>query len=73
MYTSHRPDTNECTCLSCDKGSVGEEKGDLRLQFHMKGTNTTTERNYTLTGEQSFPTEEGTETLGKYMVENLKT
>ena len=84
MYTSHRPDTNECTCSSCDMGPVGEdnEKDEkqtkpildhLRLQFHLKGTNTTTERNYTLTGEQSSPTEEVTETLSECMVEGLKT
>ena len=82
VYTSHRPDTDECTCLSCDMGPVEEDnekdKGQtksildhLRLQFHLKGTNTTTERSHTLTREQSSPTEEVTETLSEYMVEGL--
>ena len=83
MYTFHRPDTNECTCSSCDMGPVGKDDDKdegqtkstldhLRLQFYMKGTkNTSTNSNHTLTREQSPPTEEGTETLSKYMVEGL--
>ena len=83
MYTSYRPDTDECTCLSCDMGPVEEDskkdKGQikstldhLRLQFHMKEANTTTtSRNHILTGEQSSPTEEVIETLSEYMVEGL--
>ena len=83
MYISHRPDTNECTCSSCDMGPVREdnEKDEgqikstldhLKLQFYMKGTNTTTtNRNHTLTGEHSSPTEVGTEPLSKYIVEGL--
>ena len=74
VYTSHRPDTDECTCLSCDMGPVGEDndKGQgqakstlrhLRLILNMKGTNTTTNSKHTLTREQSSSTEEGAETL----------